>query len=152
MIDMTGSLLATDAAGPYFQWVDCATGEPIADATGPSFEAPAPGNYAVEAGTIYCMPLSECVEVIITGIEPQQHPIGITTFPNPVNDVLTIQLDRRHSGADLRLLDLRGGTVRTERMPPGDRWNMHVAGIPAGAYLLEVRTAGRVQRALLVKD
>lgn len=151
-IDMAGTLLATDAPGPYFQWVDCATGEPIADATGPSFEAPAPGNYAVEVGTIYCMPLSECVEVIITGIEPPQQPIRVSTFPNPVNDVFTIQLDRRHSGADLRLLDLHGGIVRAERMPPGDRWDMHLAGVASGVYLLEVRTVGQVQRTLLVKE
>jgi hypothetical protein len=152
MVELSGTTLTTDAPGPFFQWVDCITGEPIPDATAAVFEAPGTGSYAVEAGTIYCMPVSECVDVISTGISTDGHAIGISIFPNPVNDVLTIQLDHWIIAAETRLVDMRGGIIRDEHMFTGDRSEMNVAGIASGVYLLEVRSADRIHRVMVVKQ
>lgn len=151
-IEAVGQLLSTDSPGPYYQWVDCSTGDPIAGATAPVLEATDPGSYAVQAGTLYCMPVSDCAEVLTTGMAQEERSGRVSTFPNPATDVFTIQLEQRHTGAELILLDMRGGTVRSERMPPGDRWEMNVAGIARGVYLLEVRMADRVDRTMVVKD
>jgi hypothetical protein len=68
--------------------------------------------------------------------------LPILAYPNPATDHLSLDLTAAAAGpCDVRVLSLAGQVVRTETLTGGRAQEMDLAGLPAGLYLLQVRTA-----------
>lgn len=143
-----GFTLSTDAPGPLFQWIDCDSGEDIPDATEATFEAPGNGNYAVASGTLFCKLLSECVEVLGTGMEDHGHPFTLTIYPNPVQDRLYISQEYPLEAAMVRIIDMQGRTVLLQHL---DDKLLDVSRLATGTYILELALTEHPGRSIFQK-
>lgn len=139
---------ATSGADSY-QWIDCATQQPIAGATAASFTATQNGSYAVMITNGSCSATSECVTISnISVAELSENLVSI--FPNPVNDVLTVSNPEGRSLV-LELFDVNGHLVST--------LTSEAASIPVemksfarGIYTLNVRHENSIQTLKVVRN
>lgn len=83
-------LNAVNGNATSYQWIDCATNQPIANATGSSYVATANGNYAVIITDNNCTDTSACIAVTNVGIEDAQATALFNVFPNPASASVTI--------------------------------------------------------------
>ncbi len=78
--------------------------------------------------------------------------VSFTAAPNPATDLLTVILDgARFDGAELRLSDMAGRTVRT-LAPDAAIVTMPVADLPAGVYLLRYSDSKQAHVIRVVKQ
>ena len=66
------------------------TNAPISGATNQSFTVTTNGTYAVVLNTAFCSDTSQCISVTTVDINESFLQKGITVFPNPTNDFITI--------------------------------------------------------------
>jgi len=70
---------------------------------------------------------------------------NITTFPNPVREVLTINIDGTiGSNANIELMDISGKLIKTI-VVDANTINVSMAGIPAGVYMIRYFDAIRTK-------
>jgi Secretion system C-terminal sorting domain len=90
-----------------------------------------------------------------------QHPTSslrppILIYPNPVNDVLTVQGDwLQHKYISFCIYDLAGKIIYTKQQEAGGKMQeerINVANIANGIYLLEVKMEDKVERVKFVKE
>lgn len=87
---------------------------------------------------------------VITALdEPAQ--AGITLFPNPTNDRLTVRLDRATPRTEIVLRDLSGREVLRQPAPGLVLVVMDLSALAGGLYLVEVWEGGRVGVERVVK-
>ncbi|GAA4039813.1 hypothetical protein GCM10022409_27010 [Hymenobacter glaciei] len=78
--------------------------------------------------------------VVQVRMAPGMQPV--LAYPNPATDRLTLDLTAAAAEpCAVRVLSLAGQVVRTATLPGGSVQEMPLAGLPAGLYLLQVRTA-----------
>jgi hypothetical protein len=151
-VDVQGFTLGTTAAGPLFQWIDCATGEDIPDATEATFEAPGNGSYAVASGTLFCQLVSECVEVLGTGLSDISTNNQLLLMPNPASYLVTLRFSGPVHKAEVRILDMQGRVVHTSMATSGTLHTMDIRSLSAGMHIIELRQADEVTHLRLVKQ
>ncbi len=105
------TLVATPAGATY-QWIDCASGQIIADATNDTLVATANGSYAVIVTNANgCSDTSNCMIVDQVGIYfPESAVIGL--YPNPTNGMVTLELPAQ-DGATAFVYDAQGKLILT---------------------------------------
>ncbi len=87
----TDFTIEANAVGLTYQWVDCDDNfAVIANETNQSFTATVNGNYAVIVTDGACSDTSACVAISTIGLN-ELNSLAVNAYPNPVNDVLTIQ-------------------------------------------------------------
>lgn len=84
-----GTLSAT-GTGDNYQWIDCATNDPISGETATSFAPSADGDYAVIISNNSCADTSDCINFSTVGLSNEKNNT-FTAFPNPTNDLFTIE-------------------------------------------------------------
>ena len=90
-----------------------------------------------------------CLKNTIIGIEELQDFIGLEAFPNPAEDVLNVRFDGVDGLADIRVFDLSGQVILSERtrVVPGMVITYGTDEFRPGIYILEVRNG--LQRSTL---
>ncbi|HPE42545.1 MAG TPA: M14 family zinc carboxypeptidase [Bacteroidales bacterium] len=93
------------------------------------------------------------MEVIILDIETGIDAVNsnlqkFSFYPNPATDRITLSTNRiTNETCSIQLMDLSGRTVQHWQMPAGQRqFQLSLASLPSGTYLLQIETAGFVQR------
>jgi hypothetical protein len=146
VVTQQGNTLAVAEANAEYQWIDCATGEPIPGATGQFFTMPESGDYAVIVSDGPCQATSECMIATSsreTALQEQQASI----FPNPNDGQFRLDLPWE---AEVRLFDTAGKLLQSGRYAAGNH-RMHMPGLPAGVYLLTLRHADGGQTLKVVR-
>jgi hypothetical protein len=137
MIDLTvtqeGNSLTVVQTAAAYQWIDCATGEPIPGATGQSFTMTEEGDYAVIVGEGDCTVTSDCLSAVDTD-SPDGRKLRAALFPNPNNGRFALYLPW---AAEASLYDATGRLLQSSRYAAG-RHEMQI-DVPAGMYLLVLR-------------
>ncbi len=67
--------------------------------------------------------------------------VRFTVSPNPVADVLTIQLsdvEQKLSQYVVRMVDMNGRDVLSKPLPLNTSWPLDVSSLPAGVYIIEM--------------
>ncbi|MDC0099200.1 T9SS type A sorting domain-containing protein [Crocinitomicaceae bacterium] len=106
------------AMGPdiTYQWINCVGDTTIAGATSQSYTATAAGNYAVivMAGSPSCSDTSSCIalESATQGLNENALFYAINVYPNPVNDVLTIN-NSSNTTLTFVVVDINGKVIST---------------------------------------
>lgn len=95
------------------------------------------GIYTVEViGTGGCSAVSAAENVGTLSVEELQQKAGISIFPNPASDKLTI-LSKMPVTA--RILDVQGRTTGTYTIRAGE-YNLNLSALPSGMYYIEFKT------------
>lgn len=93
-----------------------------------------------------------CVLADVSGVPTHEpgDPVEVTIMPNPANDRAVVQLDGAAAERAV-LFDMYGKPVREAKVP-SMRFDIQLADLPAGIYLLQIDTGqGRVVRKLAVQ-
>ena len=105
------TLVATPS-GENYQWIDCATGLSIADATSDTLIALVNGEYAVVVSSSNgCSDTSSCITVDQVGLYIPTS-LVISVYPNPTNGNVSISLPSNDQGV-LSIYDAQGKLVQT---------------------------------------
>jgi len=148
-----GNLIATQVENAQYEWFYNNT----AIGTGRTIPSRGDGQYYVRLNTGLCAATSRVAEIkngkmAYVGIENfTNSAIGVKVYPNPANTELNVQLNFDLSGnVELILISSLGVKLRTlniEKNEPTIVYNFDICNLPAGLYLLQVRT-GNTQRAI----
>ncbi len=136
-LQLEGAEMTVAESGAGYQWIDCTSGEPIAGATAQTYTATATGTYAVVVTQGMCSRTSDCVQIIVADADEPER-FKTVLYPNPVEDVLNLQLDRSVSGMAVRVIDGRGRSVYFNPAFSGERLQIAVDDWPSGLYVLEL--------------
>lgn len=154
-INQNGATLTSSTATAY-QWL--LDGAPIPGATSQIYTAVASGDYTVQITNANgCTAVSDSVNVVIIGIEQvAPHGLSYTVSPNPFSDQIQLQIVSAHpTPATITLYTPLGQALRSQQ---ADLFNTSefvsfpVPELPAGIYVLEVRTKEGVSVQRVVKN
>ncbi len=77
---------------------------------------------------------------------------GISIYPNPAQDMLTITNAENVVNATIRILNSSGKTVMSSSDRSGRNLNMDISKLPAGSYLVQLLNNGKVSTLQFVKQ
>ncbi|MEM8585378.1 MAG: FG-GAP-like repeat-containing protein [Bacteroidota bacterium] len=81
-----------DVEAETYQWVDCNTGLPVADATSASFTPPYNGDFSVLVSIAGCLESSDCVSYVFSSDSEPIWASEITLYPNPTAGQVWLEL------------------------------------------------------------
>ena len=143
------TLTATATPGTAtYQWINCATGNPITGATSMTFVATANGAYSVAVATANgCTDTSACTTINSVGIEELNGSSSIMVYPNPA----TTTVHAVWSGGNIlaySVYDVNGRVVLSKSLNDGTKEvEFSVESFENGTYILQLKTiAGTVTK------
>lgn len=151
--DTSMSVTATNAS---YQWLeDCdSSPSPIAGATGSTLNNPSsgPGSYAVIVSINGCSDTSSCINYDPSiGLSENQTLIG-SFHPNPVENILTINLGLSYQNAEVSIINLEGKLIKAYSFQNGQKeLTLDLTVLPKGAYLLKVNADGQLESKMILK-
>jgi len=137
-VSQSGSALTANADSFTYQWIDCNNGnDPISGETNQNFVATTSGSYAVEINNGSCTVTSGCISITILGESNLADESGILIYPNPVSNVIYIDLDGIQE-ATIKLLSLDGRLMNDFGARGGKNIEVRMDNLQPGVYILEV--------------
>ena len=127
-----------------YQWIDCATNEPIEGATQSQFTPEVSGSYACVITVGECSDTSDCQDVTITGIA-EHGTAGLTLYPNPTTGIVNIRLTPETCTLkpEIHLFDIYGR--RLQIMPvTAETIQIDLSRYATGVYLVKLVNDGKV--------
>jgi hypothetical protein len=147
-----GTTLIAQVADTEYQWIDCTSGAAIAGATNQIFEPDETGSYAVRIiDGNGCMATSDCIQLVITGIEGLLAESQLMIYPNPASDRFYIKNENDYSISQIEVFDVFG-KQRIELEKISENY-INVSGLSPGVYLvrIELQNAGEVLKMILIE-
>jgi hypothetical protein len=133
-----------------YQWINCDNANsPITGANSTSYTPSVNGNYAVIVSNGACSDTSDCVLVNNVGMR-EYSMFDISIFPNPSDDMFTIDLGKSGGAAYLTITDIHGRVVLKDQRLSTQRTDIEI-DLPAGAYLVQVRSNGYTEIVRLIR-
>ena len=136
-VTLNATTLTANASNITYQWMDCATGQPIAGETNQSYTPTVTGNYAVIVTDMGCSDTSSCELVDFTGIEDLT-PTIFTMFPNPNSGQFTINFETEETYA-ITIQDIAGKVVFENSNVSNDNNLIEVEGLATGSYYVTIK-------------
>jgi hypothetical protein len=146
-LTLAGSTLTSAASNATFQWIDCATNQPIAGATGSSFTPTASGNYAVTVTVNGCSQTSDCRAVIGLDVNDIALTSLLKIYPNPATTRLVIDNESGTTIRQINVLTAQGALAF--KVPPtaGTKQSIELGNLSTGVYFIQFITdQGSVSR------
>ncbi len=139
-VNLAGNTLTAQQANAQYQWIDCQNGnQPISGANSQSYVAASSGPYAVIITSGSCTDTSACISIPTLNVTTAQLLTGVSIFPNPVQDQLTVRLLAAESDVQLVVADLSGRTLYNEKHS-GDNFQINTTEWAKGVYTMTLRT------------
>jgi len=139
-----GVTMTVDAqANASLQWINCSDLTPIAGATGTTFTASMNGVYAVVASNACASDTSACSTVNSVGLETLSSNV-ISVFPNPTNELLTVQVPVAFLGSEWNLVDIRGRQVLNGQVDI-EQFQLNLSDLARGTYWLSLGSNQPIQ-------
>ena len=144
----TDFTIEATATGLSYQWVDCDDNfVPISGETNQSFMATANGNYAVIIINGACSDTSDCVAISTIGLDILNS-LSVSTYPNPVNDILTIEaVEQRFN---VKIFNLEGKVLSTHFYVDG-KLEVNTSAWSNGIYTILVSNETTTRAIKIVK-
>lgn len=131
LVTLENATLTSAETNAAYQWIDCATMLPIANANEFQYTPLSSGEFAVELDQDGCTATSNC------HFSPGDPFAGITVHPVPADELLYIMHGDLARGAKYQLFDVSGRAVQSGILH-GPNAPIDVAALTPGAYLLRV--------------
>lgn len=152
-VTVQGNTLTASAANASYQWIDCATNQPISGATGSSFSPATTGNYAVVVTENGCTSTSTCVFVQIVSTNEPLGGAAWTLQPNPATNFTRVVFSlEAEEDLWLEVLDLAGRSLLRQNVAKGARQlDLNLAGLPDGILIVRLANDRGVSTQRLMK-
>ncbi|MBK7430315.1 MAG: PKD domain-containing protein [Bacteroidetes bacterium] len=156
VINVDSSLTALASGADSYEWIDCATGTPVAGATSQTFNAPVDGSYAVIVTNGACSDTSECLTVdrIFVGLNEDITESNVSVYPNPSTNRFLLQTDGTGHMV-IEVTDMIGRIVYSKNITANGNLIqvIDLGNETAGVYLLKLHSVnGGVVTKKLVKN
>ncbi len=135
-VTITGAVLTANATDLDYQWIDCSTMQPVADATDRSFAPLTAGTYAVQLIGYGCLVISNC------HYSPGSGSIGILVHPIPASEEIHITLGGPDPNAHFRLMDPTGRLIQ-EGPLHSVLTTLSVHSLATGTYILHITASDK---------
>ncbi len=135
----SGSTITSNATSASYKWLDCDNSNtPISSETGQSYTPSLSGNYSVEVTENGCTDTSSCVSIVITSINGSLIGDDINIYPNPVEDILTIDLGQQINNTSVSVVDNTGKAVINSHYDNQQVIQLDLADLPPGKYTISI--------------
>jgi hypothetical protein len=141
-IELVDNMLQTTVAADHYQWY--LEDEPIEGATSRAVAPLLNGHYKVDVTEGGCSATSRAVMLIITG-EEEGAQDGVTVYPSPATDRLTLNFGDARYAATVSLVSVSGGNLL--EIPKAARQEelvIDVSHLPPGVYICLIKTPEKV--------
>ncbi|MFA7273402.1 MAG: GEVED domain-containing protein [Crocinitomicaceae bacterium] len=133
--EITINATATNATS--YQWIDCATNQPIAGETSATFIATVNGSYAViTTNANGCSDTSNCVIVSAVGLGEMIKTIEANLYPNPTSGNVYVTLSNEES-VNATIFDAQGKVVVVE-MNVQNGSSINMTNLERGMYVVQL--------------
>jgi len=133
------NILTSAASNAHYQWIDCDVNfKPMDGQTNRSFEVTRSGNYAVIISQNNCIDTSKCISVHVTGIKGNKNENGISIYPNPVNDELTIDLNPDMEDVMIEITNVNGEVVLRNQYSNNKTLKLDVSVLSPGVFVVKI--------------
>ncbi len=147
-------VLISFSANGQLEWLNCDSAfAPVGNESDQVFLPPYSGSYAVRVSQDGCVDTSDCVSVMVSGLNN----VAFDEFhivPNPAQDYVILQIPESQIGSEIQLslLDAQGKTVQVNQLEKrADELKIDLAGMAPGSYQLVIRSQSYFQVIRLVK-
>ena len=145
------SITANIVEEATFRWLDCNNDFVFIDNTTNSFIASTIGSYAVEISTAECVDTSECVDLLIVGINEKQLANSVQIYPNPTNGKIIIDLIEDYSDVSFKLRSLDGKIINSNSFNKLQKTELEIDG-EVGFYILELTVGSKKETFKVLKQ
>lgn len=135
---VNGNTITANGSGTY-QWINCATMQPVAGQTGSSFTPVVNGSYAVIVTTNGCSDTSACVPIVGLAMQENNTPAAPVVYPNPAGALLNLQTAA--PATEIAITDLAGATVRYFDAGNAHTRQLDISALAPGIYFLRITYA-----------
>ncbi len=141
--------LLTSSAAQGNQWY--LNGNPIAGATSASYQAAQSGTYKVQATADDCTSEFSADQVLV--ITSSKEPLfgGVTVFPNPVKDWLTVRFNDGEGQRQLHVFEANGRQL-ADYESSAEEARIDVRDYAPGLYFIKVRSGSSISVMRFVKQ
>lgn len=148
-VTLSGNTLTATQSGAVYQWINCATGAPIAGGTQQSFSPSQPGEYKVLVFTPEnCSAESACITVSGLSIDKNIFE-SVSIFPNPATN--NVNISNLPSGSTIKMMDMTGKVIYSTQFISSTE-NIDLFDVKAGVYFLNIENkSGAITKKLVVK-
>lgn len=108
-VTLNGTTITADAAGQTYQWIDCATDQPIMGETNQSYTPTVTGDYAVIVDNGICADTSACTLVDFTSLNELNNSL-VNVYPNPSTGKINIDVEGEF---ELEVMSISGRVIET---------------------------------------
>lgn len=138
-VAQNGNLLSAQQDDATYQWINCIGNTAISGATNQSYTATASGSYAVVVNNTFCRDTSQCLNVTITGLDQSISENTISIFPNPTNNILTIEFNAAFNET-INSLTIYNMLGQVELIESKGKVEVDVSTLQAGVYFIKINT------------
>lgn len=148
---LVNDVTITATPGTYnYQWINCATGTDIPNASFATFNALANGTYAVIVSTPQgCSDQSDCITIDAVGID-QIAEVAMSVQPNPTTGELSISMPTDLT-AKAQVFDAQGKLV-IDYTNVANGSTLNLTNMTTGVYMIRITAADSVQTFRVVKQ
>lgn len=147
-LSTNGQMMFSNTDNATYQWLDCNDNySPIAGETGQGIEANTSDYYAVEITKNGCIDTSYCVNGIITAFDNSHIETDVMIYPNPVQDLLSIDLGAENHAATILITNNSGELLKQVKNTNQQMIEIQISDLPAGSYFVKI-DKGSGQRAV----
>ena len=139
----TDSLVVSQEDAEY-QWIDCATNEPIEGATQSQFEPVVSGSYACVITLGECTDTTDCIDVTISRIADYADGF-LAVYPNPTTGIVNIRLTSETCSLnpEIQLFDIYGRRLQIMAVT-AETIQVDLSRYATGVYLVKLVNDGKV--------
>jgi uncharacterized repeat protein (TIGR01451 family) len=148
----TGNVLTADLLATNYQWIDCVDSSSISGEISQSFTPIINGDYAVIIDDNGCIDTSDCYLVSSVSITEGNFAKSIKAFPNPVTDILDINLGQTVDEIRFELFDINSKLIRSKKYSSKSELKINMSDLESGIYLVKLHSEGNSTILRIVKN
>ncbi len=153
-VTLQGGTLTAQATNAQFQWINCATNQPIPGANGSSFTPTVTGQYAVIVTSVLgCTGQSDCKLVQVVSVGEPLSQADWRIQPNPASQLATVVLNEAVEGElHVEVYDPAGRLLRQLSVASGtSQVALELTDFPDGMLLVRLVSERGTSSKLLMK-
>ncbi len=127
-------------------------GSAINNATDSVYSITQNGNYSVIVTNSWGCEASNAYTAVFSGISETNSSLGLSIYPNPVTNELTISSPLLSIGVEIKIFDLIGKDVlKTKLLSPASSLQLSTEDLNPGVYFLEIKSGDKKGIAKFIK-